>query len=154
MGWFGKQVDPIEQRAKDLEREMAELESELRQAAEEEPAFRSSAYPDQSGGEKELILEDYDQSQLKEPPSHIQEELDGVSSKPTGFREKFRRLKKEVGATPVSNPKLVKLLSTGNIRGLEPLRYERRVARNRFLFMLALLLLVLTGLAMVLHRNY
>jgi len=153
MGWFSKPVDPIEQRAKDLEREMAELESELREAAEDEPSFRSTAYPEQDG-EKELILEEYDQSQLTEPPSEIQEELEGVSSKPTGFREKFKRLKKEVGAAPVSNPKLVKLLSTGNIRGLEPLRYERRVARNRFLFMLALLLLVLTGLAMVLHRNY
>ncbi|MGB0578205.1 MAG: hypothetical protein ACPGVU_00760 [Limisphaerales bacterium] len=153
MGWFSKTIDPIEKRAKDLEREMAELESELRQAAEDEPSFRSTAYPDE-GGEKELILEEYDQSQLTEPPSEIQEELDSVTSKPTGFREKFKRLKKEVGATPVSNPKLVKLLSTGNIRGLEPLRYERRVARNRFFFMLCLLLLVLTGLAMVLHRNY
>jgi hypothetical protein len=42
---------------------------------------------------------------------------------------------------------MVHYLAAGSIQGLRPLRYERRVARNRFLAFLALLLLVLWGLA-------
>jgi hypothetical protein len=156
MGWFSKNVDPIDARARDLERELAALDSEIAETDDEEPrpAYRSTVVPGQGPVGGELIMEDYDQSTLKAPPTHLQEQFDSISSKPTGFRERFKRLKKEVGAAPVSNPKLVKLLSSGNIEGLQPLRYERRVARNRFLFLFFLLLLVLTGLAMVLTRNY
>lgn len=153
MGWFSKKIDPIEERARDLERELADLEAEIADT-DDGPSYRSTAYPDEAPTGGALIMEDYDQSSLKSPPSHIQEQIDGISSKPTGFRERFKRLKKEVGAAPVSNPKLVKFLSSGNIEGLQPLRYERRVARNRFFFLFFLLLLVLTGLAMVITRNY
>lgn len=156
MAWFSKNSDPLDACARDLERELATLEFEIAEADEEDtgPHYRSTVYPGQDLSGTELILEDYDQSSLKTPPSHIQEDLDGLSSKPTGFRERFKRLKQAVGAAPVSNPKLVELLSTGNIIGLQPLRYERRIARNRFFFMFFLLLLVLTGLATVLWRKY
>jgi len=153
MGWFSRQIDPIEERARELERELAELEAQIA-ASDTGPRFRSSTYPDPARESGELILEEYDQSSLNSPPAQIQEKLDGLSSKPTGLRERLNRLKREFGVTPVGNPKLVKYLSSGNIQGLEPLRYERRVARNRFFFLFFLLLLVLTGLAMVITRNY
>jgi hypothetical protein len=41
------------------------------------------------------------------------------------------------------NPKLVSYLAAGSIRGLRPLRYEKRVARNRFVLMSFLFVLIL-----------
>lgn len=41
------------------------------------------------------------------------------------------------------NPKLVSYLAAGSIRGLRPLRYEKRVARNRFIIMSIFFLFVL-----------
>ena len=37
--------------------------------------------------------------------------------------------------SPAVNPKLVSYLAAGSIKGLRPLRYEKRIARNRFIFL-------------------
>jgi hypothetical protein len=58
----------------------------------------------------------------------------------------WRRLTHHLSGPTSNNPKMVHYLAAGSIQGLRPLRYERRVARNRFLAFLALLLLVLWGL--------
>ena len=47
---------------------------------------------------------------------------------------------------PASNPKLVNYLAAGSIQGLRPLRYEKRVARNRFIFLVVVLVLALWGI--------
>ena len=59
----------------------------------------------------------------------------------------WRRLTHHLSGPTSNNPKMVHYLAAGSIQGLRPLRYERRVARNRFLAFLVLLLLVLWGLA-------
>ncbi len=45
-------------------------------------------------------------------------------------------------------------LAAGGIQGLRPLRYEKRVARNRFIFFVTILTLVLLGMLLwsVRHR--
>ena len=63
------------------------------------------------------------------------------------FRSRFRK-------PPVSsNPRMVNFLAAGSIQGLRPLRYERRVARNRFLAFSALLVLVLICLFLTLLQQ-
>jgi len=52
-----------------------------------------------------------------------------------------------------SNPKLVNYLAAGGIQGLRPLRYEKRVARNRFVFLVTLLFCLLLGIWMVLRPH-
>ena len=164
MGWYTKKTDPIEQRVRDLERELAELTNEIsrseqapREKSAAPPSFRSSFYPGQSKPGKDeaeqLLLDPNDQSVLREPIRYLQEKLDGLSAKPTGLRAKLKELKENVGASPASNPKLLKYLSTGNLEGLQPLRREKRIARNRVLFLTVLLALVLLGLASVLMEN-
>ena len=59
----------------------------------------------------------------------------------------WRRLTNHLSGPTSNNPKMVQYLAAGSIQGLRPLRYEKRVARNRFLALLGLLLLVLWGLA-------
>ena len=79
-------------------------------------------------------------------PSHpLSEQRLGTSESEsdTAWQWLTRRLRKP----PVSsNPRMVNFLAAGSIQGLRPLRYERRVARNRFLAFSMLLVLVLIGL--------
>lgn len=58
----------------------------------------------------------------------------------------WRRFKSNFRGPATSNPKLVNYLAAGSIQGLRPLRYERRVARNRFLVLVVVLIVVLWGI--------
>lgn len=52
------------------------------------------------------------------------------------------------------NPRLVSYLAAGGVQGLQPLRKEKRVARNRFILFVVFLMLVLLGtLWMFLHNR-
>ena len=83
---------------------------------------------------------------LSARPSHpVSEQRLGTSESEsdTAWQWLTRRFRKP----PVSsNPRMVNFLAAGSIQGLRPLRYERRVARNRFLAFSMLLVLVLIGL--------
>jgi len=57
----------------------------------------------------------------------------------------WQRFKNHVRGPVTSNPKLVHYLSAGSIQGLRPLRYEKRVARNRVIVLAAFLVLALWG---------
>ncbi len=66
-----------------------------------------------------------------------------------------RRIRDHFRGPSTTNPKLVSYLAAGGIQGLRPLRYEKRVARNRFIaFVIALFLILLGTLAVFLkgHR--
>lgn len=41
---------------------------------------------------------------------------------------------------------MARMLAAGSVQGLRTLRYERRVARNRFIALFVILLLILWGL--------
>ena len=51
-----------------------------------------------------------------------------------------------------NNPKLVNYLAAGSIQGLRPLRYEKRVARNRVIALTVILVAVLGGILKILLR--
>ena len=46
-----------------------------------------------------------------------------------------------------SNPRLVNYLAAGGVQGLKPLRYEKRVARNRVVVLALILLGLMLGIA-------
>ena len=116
------------------------------------PKLRSTTLP---GGQKPEpapppapVFEDVDQQRLKGsvPPAPAASPHPELAPRPRDFAATVQNLKRRFGLTPSGNPKLVKLLDSGQIQGLRPLRYERRVARNRFFLLFALLLAVLYGL--------
>ncbi len=61
----------------------------------------------------------------------------------------WRRLTAHFRGPSTTNPKLVNYLAAGSIQGLRPMRYEKRVARNRFLFLAVIIALVLWGLVSI-----
>ena len=47
--------------------------------------------------------------------------------------------------------KWVQYMATGGVQGIEPLRREKRIARNRFLLMFTLFLVILCGIFAVMR---
>ena len=159
MSMFRKKSDPLSERARALEAEISALQAQIKQAESDQPLWpgtpklRPATLPGGHRAEAVAapaapVFEDVDQKRLKTsvalaPLAGPHPEL---GPRPRGFFATVQNLKRRFGLTPSSNPKLVKLLDSGQIQGLRPLRYERRVARNRFFILTALLLAVLYGL--------
>lgn len=66
----------------------------------------------------------------------------------------WRRLKSYFKDPPPSNEKLVNYLAAGGIQGLRPLRFERRIARNRIIFVCVVLGLLLWGLLVMFRHTH
>ncbi len=187
MGFFKKKVDPISERAKALNEQIAALEAEIQRLnanghheepksaappppstrskdtrpSSPQPKLRSTTLPHGHGGStvhaqntegaerppvEEPVLEDLN------PFRNPADAAPPTPNKPSlGLREVeslsvWERVKSNFRSAPTSNPKLVNYLAAGSIQGLRPLRYEKRVARNRFLLFAIVLALVLWGL--------
>jgi hypothetical protein len=66
----------------------------------------------------------------------------------------INRLRRQFSRPEAGNPRLVTYLAAGGVRGLRPLRYEKRVARNRFILLVIILLVVLLIVfSMFLHNH-
>jgi len=168
MGLFNKKADPISERAKALSAEIAALEAKIKKlnaqsaAAPASPRVRSTALPHgatvpttpPSPPPSEPIFEHVDQNRLqaKEPPV-APEQYNQLGVKKYDLFGSFRRFKSNFRSRPTANPKLVSYLAAGSIQGLRPLRYEKRVARNRFVVLTVVLLLVLWGIIAMFWRR-
>jgi hypothetical protein len=65
----------------------------------------------------------------------------------------LRRVRDQFRGPSTTNPKLVSYLAAGGIQGLRPMRYEKRVARNRFIVLVAVLFLALLGIILLFRRH-
>jgi hypothetical protein len=65
----------------------------------------------------------------------------------------LRRMQNHFRGPPASNPKLVSYLAAGGIQGLRPLRYEKRVARNRFIALFIFFFAMLLGIIIVYRQH-
>jgi hypothetical protein len=170
MGLFRKKPDPLAQRAQSLNRRIAELEAEISRlnhglepppnAASQRPASASrpaspkakpSAPPSHEPVFEEMPARPFESS--KQPPTPGRESVELGLKRPL-VSEWWRRLKRQFVDPPPTNEKLVNYLAAGSIQGLRSLRYERRIARNRIIFICVVLGLLLWGvLAVVWHSR-
>ena len=198
MGWFKKKSDPITERARalndqiaQLERQIAELSGKMEDAPADEPPpvkepevvrvkeppppaasqaahprLRSTALPRSQGvvvhgaaapvpaSTPEPVFEDVPANPFKnggEP--HSDEDQPELGVRKNGFGGFFRRISAHFRGPPTTNPKLVNYLAAGSIQGLRPLRYEKRVARNRVIVLVFVLVLILWGILSVILRR-
>ena len=165
-----KRTDPISDRARVLNDQIASLEAEIKkldaqiQRTPAPPRLRSTAVPHGATvahtpeppapvrASYEPVFEEVKSLRTAEetaPPDQFNElgvrkyDLPGLLNR---IRRLFRR-------PTTSNPRLVAYLAAGGVQGLRPLRYEKRVARNRFLVFVIVLVLVLLGLLSMLLRS-
>jgi hypothetical protein len=175
MAWFRKKPDPISDRERSLDNEIAELEAQIKkldtrlQRDQSQPRLRSTAIP--QGGTvshstapaapppapvaHEPIFEEVNQNLLKSKteaattPEHYNE----LGVRKYDLPALFRRLRNQFRGPATTNPKLVSYLAAGGIQGLRPLRYEKRVARNRFIVLVVGLFLLLLGIILVFSKH-
>lgn len=180
MGWFKNKSDPISERARALNQEIAALEAQIRElhARESEPPVPNLALPKkQTSPQPRLrstvlpqtqaasappsaslpptseLFEELDQDRLQAQPDVVTpEHYNELGVRKYDLVSLWRRLKNHFRGPATSNPKLVNYLAAGSIQGLRPLRYEKRVARNRFIFAVVLLVLILWGIFVFLNR--
>jgi len=166
MAWFRKKNDPFSDRARALNQEIAALEAQIKaldsrlQQPDSQPKLRSTALPHQLASPAgpaqapEPIFEEVNRSRLKAPgdtpstPQHYNE----LGVRKYDLPALLRRIRSHFRGPSTTNPKLVSYLAAGGIQGLRPLRYEKRVARNRFIALVVVLFLILLGLIAAFHR--
>ena len=168
MGPAKKKVDPISDRSRALTDQIAALEAEIKKLDSQiqrapVPRLRSTAIPHGA------TVPHPHEAPL--PPVHepVFEEVKPVpdteeTAAPDQFNELgirkydlpglFTRLRNHFRRPTTNNPRLVAYLAAGGVHGLRPMRYEKRVARNRFIVFTAILLVILFGtyLAYLHHR--
>jgi hypothetical protein len=163
MGFFQKKRDPISEKAQALNEQIRALEAQIKQLSEEaekpQPRFRSSTVPRGFGTVPVPVpeprreaapreqFENVDHTPLKAPEPQVRpDHYNDLGIRKYDLVAAWQRLKNIFKTPPASNPKLVNYLAAGSIQGLRPLRYEKRVARNRFVFLVVVLLLALWGI--------
>lgn len=173
MAFFKKKSDPISARARDLNDKIARLEAEIQRLAENSapvanavpenpvppapPRLRSTAVPHGptiTGEKADAFLDVPEQRRIKEtqakpaPPKRPD-----LGTARSDFGSMWGRFKNNFRGPATSNPKLVNYLAAGSIQGLRPLRYEKRVARNRFIVLSGILILLLWGIVAIFFRH-
>lgn len=170
MSLLKRKPDPVTERARALEVELGQLERQIQQLEAQlqdvasKGRFRSTAMP---GGPTlththqplsaephrahEPVLETVDRTVLDinthtfTTPEHFNE----FGVRKYDLIALVTRLKQFFRGPKASNPKLVSYLAAGSIQGPRPLRYEKRVARNRFIVLVIGLLILLIGILSV-----
>jgi hypothetical protein len=161
MGWFKKKADPISDRARKLNAEIAALEARIKKLEQtggpHKPAAGPPASPAHSSPRlvNEPVFEEVDRNRWSQPetvntPAHYNE----LGVRKYDLSALWRRCQNFFRNSPPSNPKLINYLAAGSIQGLRPLRYEKRVARNRVIGLCVVLVLVLLAIIGLMMRNH
>jgi len=171
MGLAKKKNDPISDRSRALTNQIAALESEIKQLDAQlqripTPRLRSTAIPHGA-----TIARTHEPAPPPPPPVHepVFEEVKSLSdteetAAPDQFNDLgvrkydlpalFNRIRNHFRRPTTSNPRLVAYLAAGGVHGLRPMRYEKRIARNRFIFFAIILFVILFGTICVFIRNH
>jgi hypothetical protein len=177
MTWFRKKPDPLSDKARMLNTEIAQLEVQIKRldaqlqrnqpdsssvptvvSAQTSPAHNSNSAAARSRLPRiyhEPIFEQVSTDRLAAPqdngnsPEHYNE----LGVRKYDLPALFARMRRHFNGPATTNPKLVSYLAAGGLQGLRPLRYEKRVARNRFIVLFITLFLVLLGLIWAFVHN-
>lgn len=166
MGLFKKKADPISERSRELKDQIAALESKIQKLSSQigqTSGLPSAAVftttddltplPQVSSGEP--IFEESQRSrlQLEGEPMIAEEHYNEMGVRKFDLPGLIRRIQNHFRPKPVSNPRLLTYLAAGTVQGLRPLRYEKRVARNRFIVLASIFLVILWGLLAIFLRR-
>jgi uncharacterized small protein (DUF1192 family) len=159
MGWFKKKSDPVAERARALNERIAALQAQIEQLSSQLQAPGADAPPAPPARRPagEPVFERLPGPALQQRPGGAGGPPPGAElglgpAAPAGWRGWWARLRGSLGGGP-ANPRLINYLAAGGIQGLRPLRYERRIARNRLLFICGVVALILLLLMMVFLRT-
>jgi len=173
MNLLNKKPDLISDKARALNDQIAALESEIKKLGTQlqrppEPKFRSTTMPagmtvSSATGKSvsappprpsEPVFEEVSRVNLAPPTEAAPPELfNGLGVRKYDLPALIARLRNRLRSPTTSNPRLINYLAVGSVQGLRPLRYEKRVARDRFIILVVIFLAILTGLSYLLLRH-
>ncbi len=176
MAWFRKKTDPLSDRAQALNDEIAELESKIKKLdsrlqrdhpsprtdgpvpSDEDAGYFKPAHsaPPHPKSPDAPIFEAVDVERLndQQETSSTRDHYNELGMRKYDLPALLRRWRNHFRGPSTSNPKLVSYLAAGGIQGLRPLRYEKRVARNRFIALVLVLFFTLLGIIAVFFRQH
>lgn len=168
MGWLKKKPDPVSDRARALSAEIAALEQQIQRLntqvsqSPQQPKLRPAALPHsglsrpavvpaEASAAAEPIFENINKNRLKAKTETIapREHFNELGVRKYDLIGLWQRIKNHLHGPPTSNPRLVNYLAAGGVQGLRPMRYEKRVARNRTLLLVIVLFGLLLGVLSV-----
>jgi hypothetical protein len=171
-GRKAKGVDPISERARTLNDQISSLESEIKKLDTQiqrtaTPKFRSTAIPHGETVSRKIenpppapkpvshepVFEEVNPKKFQ-PEADPRDRYNELGVRKYDLPALWHRLCNHFRRPTTNNPRLVNYLAAGGVHGLRPMRYEKRVARNRFIALVGLLFLILLGLICVFVRNH
>lgn len=176
MAWLKKKSDPISDRERALNDEISQLEAQIKKLDSRlsrnadkgreasvlekdscngiDEGDQPRPAPEKTRPATEPIFEEVPQNRLKEraEPAAQPEHFNELGVRKYDLPGFFRRFKTHFRGPSTTNPRLVSYLAAGGIQGLRPLRYEKRVARNRFIALVIFLFLMLLGIILALRH--
>ncbi|MBL9174421.1 MAG: hypothetical protein JNL10_12855 [Verrucomicrobiales bacterium] len=156
-GFPKKPTNPLTARERELEAELKRLKSKVERLAREEPVPAPPARetPLNPAATPRTFSRSISPGKPppKEPVTTVPAPINELGSRKYDLLGAWRRLMNQVRGPTANNPRMARMLAAGSIHGLRPLRYERRVARNRFIALFVILLLILWGLGYTYMRN-
>jgi hypothetical protein len=170
MGWLNKKTDPISDHARALNSQIAALESKIKKLDAQlqqspGPRLRSTTLPPGAAASRagetappspprEPVFEEVNQQPIQTPAPPLPPELfNEYGLRKYDFPALWNRLRNYLHGPSSANPRLVSYLAAGGFDGLRPMRYEKRIARNRFLGLVALLFIILFLMLCHYYRN-
>lgn len=168
---WSRKGDPLSERARALTEEIAVLESQIRQLGRQlspapeqaktapgkpRPAVATPGghpAPGRVSPEIEVAARGRGRVAAEESGGGDQRRYNELGARKFDLPDALRRLHRRPNRSAPDNPRLINYLAAGSIQGLRPLRYEKRVARNRVLALSLLLLFVLWGMMAVFVRG-
>ena len=165
---FQRLADPIKKRERALQKQMQGVQSQIDALDEESrktqqpPRVRSTVRPGKSippqnpfsfsGQEWTFEPEAGETAKARKSLEVASPHYNEHGVKKLDAVHLWRRLRNCFRRTPSPQSKFVDYLAAGSIQGIRPLRYERRIARNRFLALFVLLLVILFGILVLLQN--
>ena len=168
MGWLKKKPDPISAHARALNEQIAALEAQIKKLDAQlhqapGPRLRASTRP--SGARpaeappaapvREPVFAEVKQRPIQPPtPASAPEHFNEFGVRKYDLPALWNRLGNHLRGPTTTNPRLVSYLAAGGFHGLRPMRYEKRVARNRFFGLAALFFIILFLVLCHYYRNH
>jgi hypothetical protein len=158
-----KRPDPISDKARALNSEIAALEAEIKKldtqlSRTSAPKYRSTALPPgptmPRAAEKpappppkaEPVFEHIKRGPLTPGADHGTPDIyNDLGVRKYDLPALWHRVRNHFRGPTTSNPRLVNYLAAGGVQGLRPLRYEKRVARNRVVVLATIFFVIMLG---------